>query len=449
MTHYAYKYQKYKNKFKQLQQQILVGGESDQEPTEKKYIKIDSLLIYPQKAIVNVNSQTKETELLAGFVEDSVIFLNKDGSLAESTINTNSDTFNEKLYQNAEVLVTTSDGEKVKGTIESFSPKIITIVSDGNFMVIKKWKQIIIEKGRHNKPMVFTTEPGSLQYLVNTIVWSPIYNLYLDSDDLDKSNSGILYVTASIVNKTGYNIIVGRTILVSGNLKMEDTIRQPIYAAQGLRSIGTHEKTEPINEIPFAELLIFPINKKLLIQGERYSIPLYKYQIDAKKIYQFDVNTYANNTNKFVEADHGYKLSLVDRELPVGLLKIFAKSSELKTILLFGSVHIDRTPKDSPIEIMIGKTPRIRANFNRTDSSTNFEKGVINKTRYNITDIKIIGEITNDTNDEQEVTVRDWVGQNTILTIIPKPIRKMGYLEWYFILGPGTTPINISYQIRY
>jgi hypothetical protein len=242
------------------------------------------------------------------------------------------------------------------------------------------------------------------------------------------------------------DIVINKTVLVAGNIIIEET-RSVTPMAMRTQSVAPlKENYNPIEEIPFAELLTFPVEKQLSI-GEKYSLPLHKYKIKAHKIYQFDVSRYNNLNSKFTEAEHGYIITVTD-ELPAGLVKIYAKSSSLKTNLLFGSVRINRTPKKTPVEVIIGKTSRLRATLNRTDSSTNIENGVIKREKYTVADIQIIGEITNDTKENQDVVVKDWANGN-IVKSSPKPDIFAGYLEWHYIIKPGKTMINISYQIRF
>ena len=311
---------------------------------------------------------------------------------------------------------------------------------------------------RHPKPLLKTKESGTLQYIIDTITWTPVYNLYLDTDILEDAN-GILYFMALINNSSGYNIDAKNTILVAGDAKMESARRSnKKYAAQSLRAATIEmAPNDNIEQAPIAELLTYDL-KNQVVSDEKMTLPILKFDLgNITKKYIIDVDTYDSSNNQFVEASYGYSILIKNTDFPAGLLRIFAKSSNFNGDISLGSVNISRTPKSTPMEIMLGKTPRIRAKISKEDSSSQIENGyerdIIKKTKFTINKIRINGIITNGTNKKENIIIRNYIGNATVIdTNIDtniEPVNNMGYLEWTIKANPGDTSVNITYQIRY
>lgn len=466
MEKYEYKYIKYKNKYnglKELLENNIGGGPSKNESdltlenssTKQNLAQVfDKIVMYPKKSLV-IKMINDNVELIPGFVEDSVVFFNKEGKIQESNIIIEENTLQNSLAKNREIVITNDDGSQTKGTVDSIDPKMISLLDQNNNLVlVKKWKSAILFSSRHSKPTFVYKNPGKLQYIANSLTWTPVYNLYLDSENLDDVENAKLYFMACISNKTGITITANNSVLVAGDLKMEDS-SGPTYhtAAQAVRRSVAAEITENFTatEVPVSELLSFPLKKPLKIIGEKYSFPISEYNIDStKKIYIFDLSrnfAYEKN-NQYIEANYGYNIS-INQELPAGILRIFAESSSLKTTMTLGSVRVERTAKDAPLEILLGKTSRVRANINKYSSSKEVENNIplIKKEKYYETTNQIMGKITNNTNKEQLIKIKDFVGDVEILSADGNPTKKMGYLEWQFDVKKEKN-IQIKYRTR-
>jgi hypothetical protein len=461
MENYKYKYTKYKNKYAELKNQknihlmSLSGGESTEKSLESNAPydnKMDAkeLIIYPQKSFITILAHPAEQMLLPGFVEDSVIFLKNNGTIGKSTIFKNNDSLREKISKNKEIMVIQEDNSQIKGTVESIGPKMIVLIDENDkFTMIRKWKSAVMLSGRHTKPYIKTKEPGTIQYMLNTITWSPNYYLYLDTDDLENA-IGILYFMALISNATGYNINVSNIILVAGDTKMESMkITTESFTRKSLELAPTQAQNNYTNQEPVAELLTYQLDSQLFL-GEKITQPILKFDLDnITKKYIIDVNAYVDIKEQFIEASYGYSILVSNTDLPSGIIRIFAKSSKFGANVALGSIKVSRTPKNTPMEIMLGKTPRIRANLSKEDGNDQIENGVIKKTKYSINKIKISGTIINSTTKIEKVIIRDYIGNATILNTDGDPIHKMGYLEWTIKIKPGEIAISIGYQIRY
>jgi len=399
------KYLKYKNKYMLLKQTS--GGEKKTD--SKKLIKINKLIIYQQKTLVINNINDKDQELLLGTIEDSVTFFKQDGTISDATVMTNNNMIDGKILCNDTITVIDTNGNSITGEINSIEPKIISLINNKNELIyFKKWTHAIVPNTRHKRPLFVAKEQGILQYMVNSIMWTPVYHLYLDSENLEESQNGTLYFMALITNNTCNSIFSEKVVLVAANIKTDDSSPRRIYETQSLMPASTAKNNSDVKQIPFSEMLTFPIKNSMTIMGEKYLFPLFEYKINSSKIYIVDLsNSYDFKDKKFIEFSYGYRIPDIDQELPSGNLKIFARSSVLDTTLSLGSVQIQRTPKNTPLEIIVGRTSRIRAYVNKTDSNTIFENGnsdsINDKNKYTITKIKITGNIVNDTENDQEV----------------------------------------------
>lgn len=468
MNNYEHKYTKYKNKYQQLKNRIenvsnKFGGSS----LVENPIQINKLIIYSNQSLIITKINASSEKLLDGFVEDSILFLKSDGShrdsssrsIGETTLNINKNTFANKLSTHDEIIVTDTKGHEIKGKIDSIGvdheskQNIISLIDKNNKLVmVNKWNQATMESAEHKQSNVTFLSSGNdlvsgtLQYLINSISWNPIYNLYLDNEKFGKNSHGVLHCNVLISNATNEIIKVDDVILVSGNLKTENLGRTSRHFSTTAR-METNADMSSMETTQFSELLTIPVNHSLQISGEKYSFPLFQYDIELQNIYIIDLE--GNETNQYFESKYGYIIPVIEQDLPAGLLRIYAESPTLKTTLSMGSVKINRTPKGTSLEIILGNTPRIRANLNKNESNSNVESGSINKTKYRITTITIAGTLTNDTETEQFVIVRQYIGNATLLSSDPKPERKNGYLEWHYQLKIGSTPIDLTYGIRF
>ncbi|XWV26319.1 biotin--protein ligase [Tupanvirus soda lake] len=456
MENYKQKYIKYKAKYTDLKKEIgtdiatISGGDSN---FDDPMSQIENLVIYPQKALVTTQFEPPQKILLPEFVKDSITFFNENGEISKASIFIDKDTYENKISKNYEILVTLDDNSQVKGTVESVDPKIITIINEQNeLIIIRKWKNAKMLSGRHSKPTILSKEMGTVQYIVNSIGWVPIYNLYLDNQNLEEAN-GLLYFMALINNSTGYNINAKNTILITGDTKMQTSSRSRSrntkFTAMELSAVPSNNEGENIEQMPLDELLTYNIKKQYL-SGEEISFPIHIFDLkNITKKYIIDTNIYTEGEKQYVEANYGYKIPISEIDLPAGLLRLFVKSSNLNTTLMLGSVNVLRTPKNTPMEIMLGKTPRIRAKLAKEINSTETENGIIKKIKYTTTNNRLYGVIINGTEKVQEVTLRDYIGNATIISADSEPIKKQGYLEWVFKIKPGELNINLNFQLKY
>ncbi|XWV25062.1 hypothetical protein QJ856_gp0715 [Tupanvirus deep ocean] len=453
MENYKHKYIKYKNKYIDLKKEIstdiatISGGDSN---ISDNVLYIENLVIYPKKALVTTLNGPQNI-LLPGFVKDSIVLFNANGEISRASVLTEKDTYENKISKNNEILVTLDDNSQIRGTVESIDPKLITIINEQNeLIIIRKWKNATMLSSRHSKPAIISKEIGTAQYIVNSIGWVPIYNLYLDNQNLEEAN-GILYFMALINNSTGYDINIKNTVLITGDTQMQtsSSSRSKKFSAMALSAAPLTNESENFEQMPLEELLTYNIKKQHLL-GDEISFPIHIFDLkNIIKKYIIDTNTYTEGEKQYVEANYGYKIPIGDIDLPAGLLRLFVKSSNLDTTLMLGSVNVSRTPKGMPMDIMMGKTPRIRAKLAKEINSTEMQNGIVKKTKYTTTINKLYGVIINDTNKQQDVILRDYIGNATIISANLEPTKKQGYLEWIFKVKPGEFKFDLSYELRF
>lgn len=434
---YYNKYVKYKTKYKSSKRENNIT------------VTIDQLVIYQNNSLITTQVLSSNHIILNGYIEDSVVYF-ANGTPSESVIISSTDTLSHKLSSNDDAVIINEDGSKFSGTLDNIDGKNISVIDDyGKLLLVKKWKYAEMPNTRHQHPLLLVKEPGTLNYLVDSISWNPVYNLYVDSEKLEYLSQGTLYFMASINNMTGSNISINKTHLVSGNFKTESS-RSPMYSAQKKEysSVAMMKQTS-VEQTPFSELLIFPLNEPMILRGEKYIIPIADYKLDMSKIYTIDCPNYGVENKNYIESQYGYKIKIIDNDLPEGILKIFTNSDIFKTTLFLGSVRITRTPKNTDLEISMGKTSRIRAIISKEESVSDMEsKTSINRIKkYRITTVKITGIIINSTEQDQDIILREWIGNSTLVSVTPKVQKKMDKLEWIFYAKTGESDVNIEYQI--
>lgn len=441
MEDYKQKYLKYKTKYHKTK--IQRGGVND-----PNNIEINNLVVYPKKSFVQIKISS-DVELLRGFVEDSVVLIKRNGDIGGTTIITNKNTIGDKISKNEKITVTMEDGGQVTGMVNGIDPKMLSLIdNDGKIHFIKKWIKAEMSDVRSNKPVFVCQDDGTLQYFVNSITWSPVYNLYLDSNDLDKDNTATLQFNALVNNNTGFSIKADNIVLVAGDIKFEE--RRHDYTLSAMKMVASEAAPKEeftVLEKPVSEILTYPIQDAIKIEGEIFSFPILTHKTSVKKLYIINVENNYGKEKIFIEAQHGYTIPELEKEIASGKMTIFTKS-EIGT-LSFGSIIINRTPKGTPFEIILGKTPRIRASINKEQTGTDVETGLINVKKYHTSKIRISGELVNDTETRQTVLIRDFIGSAELLMAKPMPKKKIGYLEWEIEVGKGTFAIDWTYEIKY
>lgn len=458
MKNYQYKYSKYKNKYSDLRNNLqnnFGGGNAflsnsssedslislnEQQFDKSNYLYLDKIIIYPNISIVTKIIKTNE-QLLDGFIEDSIMFTNDDGIIHTSSFIKGTNSPEDVIRK--EIIITQEDDTQITGILESFDSKMITINKDNKLIFIKKWKNAKMASDINSKPIFMNNIEGRLQYMVSSIGWNPIYNLFLNSDDTDNI-SGTLYFMAFINNLSGYELESKSLVLVAGDslIQTNNKSNKKTYKSSYRTIIESSEQSNGQKQ-NFTELVTFDLKKQSGIK-EKMFLPIKTYNLKKiKKIYSINTENYDQLQKQFISADYGYKILIENTDFPAGLFRLFTKSHADNSSLLLGSIFIDRTPQNVPIEIILGKTSRIRVNLSKESKFMEIiEKQQIKKNR-------LWGTITNDTKKIQDLIIKEYIGERTLIFSDIEPIIKMGYLQWIFQIKPGITDFKINYQTQY
>ncbi|CAH6420203.1 Hypothetical protein MVR_LOCUS64 [uncultured virus] len=443
MNHHAeleqqrHKTAKYRHKYLQARADQMQGG------ADTKARDIDNLTIYPNIALITTASAPPTHELLSGFVTDSITLRTPKNRSRPITITA------EKGMETQRMTVTLADGKQVKGYVKLINGSTIHLVdTEGRTVIIRKWLSIVSDTAPHNRPTVLTTDPGTLRYMVESITWRPIYDLYLDSDPI-LSSPGSLSMTAQITNETGLDLDIRHTVLLAGTAKIEHTSNNRYQTYASSRSMAKvaspHTDTTPGE---FDELSSYDVGE-LLLDGQTVFRPLADYDVDrVTKKYVLDLQTQTEG-QEHIEAAYGYTVSSLNTDLPAGIIRIYANSLELKTNTLLGSVHIPRTPATGQIETMIGSTPRIRAKITNQSVTEDFVEASNKLKHYSITETGIMGKAINDYEHQVPVILRYYVSSSAVLEASNDPVKKGSYLEWIVKLRPGVTPIDYHIKLKH
>lgn len=439
MDTYEQKYLKYKSKYSKLKKSAIfsddiIGGNND-----NGIYNLNTLVIYPQKAFI-IKNVDNDTELLPGFVEDSVMFHRLDGTISSASVMTNNNILQQQLQKNADVTVELTNGPNIIGKINNIDTNGISLVgSDGKFYLVKKWNNVIFPSVTSDKPMFHGKGDGVLKYVVDTIGWTPLYNLYIGSND---KNRGVIQLLASINNTTGLNISAENIMLVAGNLKMENTNKMIAYRMEKSALPQAMAYNTPANEFAeLDELQTFNLPEKNIV-GNRFNVPLFNFEFEPHNVYIIEMGKYHDDI-PYITANYGYVIPTVNRDLPQGLVRVFSGSRDDINMLL-GSVQVPRTPKNTSMEIILGETTRIRSNVKKDEVETKKEK---NNKSYHQKKVSIFGAIINDTNIVQKVFIREWVGTAKVINPNVQYQQKMGYIEWPINAKPGSTKFELVYDL--
>lgn len=399
---------------------------------------VDNLIIYQKKAMVSIKVLgATQIELLPGFIPGSITFVSSNGGSLNFIVN---QTFDFKSLTNGKnyVELTDMNDKVITGIINDFNTNYISIITDeGRLVVVNKWKQLVTKNGKsYNTSNIFScNEAGILRYIIDSVSWEANYNVYIEN------NKGSLHLTSLIHNTINATIVANNVVLVYGDNIMQDTNKVAPYPM--MMRATSFSDTANISQNTVTELLTYNLGK-LVISGSEYNTPIYTNYFIARDLYV--INYEYGSTNKTaINADYGYKIENNGRDLPAGLVKIFTISNNIT--LLLGSVNVDRTPQNTALEIIIGKTTRVRAEvYKQVDSR---EVKIPNSASKKIDTVTINGTLINDTNGNQVIYFRDNTYNNDkISDCEPKCDRKRNYIEWIFNIGPKTTDINVKYTVN-
>ncbi len=441
MKNYQYKHSKYKNRYLSL----LNNFNNHLQPViPNPNIQLDKIIIYPKSSMITKITNSNE-QLLPGFIEDSIFFTDDNGIVKQSSFTSGIGLVSDEISTHKEISITLDDDTVITGIVVSIDSKMITISKDSQLVFIKKWKNAVMMSNKNSAPLFTTKSNGKLQYMIDTVNWTPIYNLFLDSNNTDET-SATFYFMAYINNLSGFNIDAESIILVAG-----DTSNNSIGSdmnIQRMTSSRTQSKIQTQSKIKtqenfFSELIMFDL-KKQTIPNEKIFLPIKIHKLKTiTKTYSIDIGNNYQSQKQFISSDYGYKILVKDTEFPAGLFRIFTKIEPDNSNLLLGSIFIDRTPQNIPIEVVLGKTSRIRAEI------TKESKNLVVTDKQQITKNKVTGVITNDTNNIQDVIVKEYIGDASIIYFDKKPLKNMGYIKWIFRVDPGNTEFILNYQIEY
>jgi len=403
---------------------------------------VDSLIIYQKKAMVTTKVfGASQLELLPGFISDSVTFVSNNGSSLNFSVN---QVFDSKSLTNGKnyVELTDMNDKVITGIINDLNTNYVSIITDeGRLVIINKWKQLVTKNGnKYNTSNIFScNEEGVLRYMIDSIYWSAIYNIYIEN------NKGTLHLTGLIHNFINSQIIANSVVLVYGdNIIQDNNKNMPYQYSTMMRSSNFVDNgNRNILQNNVTELLTYNLGKHV-ISGNEYNVPIYTNYFVTKDLYIINYE-YGNVNKTTINADYGYKIDNKDQDLPGGLVKIFTVSSN--TTLLLGSVNVERTPQNTALEVIIGKTTRIRAEvYKQVDSR---EVKLPNSANKKIDTVTINGSLINDTSNNRIVYFRDNTYNNDkISDCEPKCDRKKNYIEWIFNIGPKITEVNLKYTIN-
>ena len=424
---------------------------------ETKARVIDSLTIYPNIALVTTAATPPTHQLLSGFVTDSVTLRTAKNRSRPITITA------EKGMETQRMTVTIADGKQIKGYVKLVNGDTIHIVdTEGRTVIVRKWLSVVSDTAPHDRPTVLITDQGTLRYMIESITWRPIYDLYLDSDPII-SSPGTLSMAAQVTNETGLDLDIRHAVLLAGTAKIEHSSNnryQTFAASRSMAKVSTDAQPDStIGE--FDELLSYDIGEQLL-NGQTIFKPLADYDVDrVTKKYVLNLQTQAQS-QQHIEADYGYTVSTVGTDLPAGIIRIYANSQELNTVMLLGSVHIPRTPATGQIETMIGSTSRIRAKVvnqsvtedfveanNKLKQYTEGVKSRAGSGFFTITETHITGKAINDYEHQVPITLRYYIGSASILEASNEAVKRGTYAEWAVKLRPGVTPIDYRIKIKH
>jgi hypothetical protein len=407
---------------------------------------VDNLVIYQRQALVTITVfKAIQLELLPGFIPGSITFVSNNGnslnfttSLAYDKSLTSGKNYVELIDMNDRVIT---------GIIKELNSDYVSIINDKNqIIIVNKWKQLVTKNDtKYNTQNIFTcSEAGTLRYMINTVSWEAMFNLFVES------NKGILHLVALIHNTSNAKIIANNVTLAYGDNIIQNNNMPIMYrssmAVPAAQFGGINKENEYQGQQIVTELLTYNLGKMYLTETD-YNKAIYTNHFAANDLYI--INYEYGGTNKTsINADYGYKIDNKNQDMPGGTMKIFTNSQN--STLLLGSVNVDRAPQGVPMEVIIGKTPRVRAEvYKQVETKEIKSTTTIPGTTKKIDTVNIRGTLINDTNKGQTVYFRDTTYNNDKTSnCVPKCDIKRNYLEWIYNIGPGRTDIDITYIIN-
>ena len=233
----------------------------------------------------------------------------------------------------------------------------------------------------------------SLEYLMKNISWNAIYSLQLHN------TTATLQGWISIENKSSKSFQDTQISLLAGDVQTLSTTMQSVRYLKTTRVQDTPHVISKAFEGYHLYTLPFRVN---LHQHETTQVHfITQKNIDIERLYKTRLNNplyiqgeIQNNVTQYI------KLNNLDIALPKGKVRTFGITGD--TNIFLGESGIKHTPKNTPIELKIGK------DFDTKVTQTLLQK----EKKNNFTFIDIAYKITNNSNTHKVVTLLIPVSKN-------------------------------------
>lgn len=437
----------------------------------KDVVKLEQLTIYSNLSLIEDRVTTHEYKLLKDSNVDSVTF--------RSQVSGHLKPVKTPVYSD-KVSVILDDGSRISGALCSYDSKMIKLIdSNDRLLILNKWMSIELENNSGHQ-LLSVPEIGTLRYVSRAIYWYPVYDLFLDLDNVKESNSS-LSLSAIITNNSGDVLNIRKCLLMAGNAIMDYPKTENFSQMMMKRSI---EDTDSFNSVSsdiannsIDELISYNL-EMFLMDGQTIIKPLLSYSPKRiSKKYIIDVNIFNNkNSDDIIESRYSYIISSplsktstnsseelreqkrnqkggennipLTTDLPAGYLRIYSKTKSDSNVLL-ASVKINRTSASGRIVAEIGSTTSVRAKFSISDSTDQIEESTNTRKKYTITNYNIEGKIFNDNKAKITCAVRMYVGSGSLIGSSNRISKKSQYIEWPMTIEPGITDVDLSFQLRH